>query len=83
MNLGNLTLVAAVVLSLVYLGLAVLAYQHMKPESRVSEASRLLAFTLWWPFYDTYEKLAKPFRLLGVAVLLACVAAYVAWAKAS
>lgn len=83
MNLANLTLVAAIVLNLVYLGLAIAAYQHMKPDSRASEASRLLAFTLWWPFYDAYEKSAKPFRLLGVAVLLGCVAAYVAWAKAS
>ncbi len=80
MNLGNLALVAAVALSLVYLGLAIVAYQHMKQESRASEASRLLAFTLWWPFYNAYEKSAQPFRILGVAVLLGCVAAYVAWA---
>ena len=83
MNLANLTLVTAIFLNLIYLGLAIAAYQHMKPDSRASEVTRLLAFTLWWPFYGTYEKSAKPFRIFGAAVLLACVVAYVAWVKVS
>jgi hypothetical protein len=83
MNLANLALVTAVVLSLVYFGLAIAAFKYMKPGSRAREITRLLAFSFWWPFYDSYETPAKPFRIVGVAVLMGCVVAYIAWAKAS
>jgi hypothetical protein len=72
----NVAIAVALVLSLVYLGLAAKAYRHMRREPKTSEVQRLLAFTLWWPFYDAYEPHAKRLRIVGVVVLLVCLAAY-------
>jgi cbb3-type cytochrome oxidase subunit 3 len=83
MSQSTIALAVAVVLAIVYLGLAVAAYQHLKSENRANEMDRLLAFTFWWPFYDVYEHRAKGLRATGVVVLIACVVANVAWVKLS
>jgi len=73
-------LTIALTLNIFYLGLAVVAYRHLRPENRTSKSTRLLAFTLWWPFYDVYKKSVKPYRILGVFILIACLGAYTSWA---
>ena len=83
MSQSNIALAAVIVLAFVYLGLSIAAYQHLRAENRANEVDRLLAFTFWWPFYDVYEHRAKGLRITGVVVLIACVAANVAWVKLS
>ena len=80
MDQANFMLTIALTLNIFYLGLAMVAYQHLRPENRASESTRLLALTLWWPFYDVYKKSAKPYRILGAFILIACIGAYTSWA---
>ena len=69
---------AAVALSIVYVLLAIANRRRMKPDVRASQASRLLAVTLWWPFYrEMYDgsKSSRTLRTVGF-VLLPVIAAY-------
>lgn len=56
MSASSFVLTIAIVLSLVYMGLAVAAFSHLKPEKKKEQRDWLLALTLWWPFYsDMYD----------------------------
>jgi hypothetical protein len=78
---ASIALVCGLILSFIYLGLAIIARGHMKHEHRANEANRLLGLTLWWPFYDFYGERAKGLRAAGIIVLALGVAAYVAWVR--
>lgn len=78
MALSSLMFTVAVLLSFVYVALAFVAFGHVKPEKKAGQWDRLLALTLWWPFYDNmYEASARKLCLYGKLLFLTIVAAYV------
>lgn len=79
MKYSAVALSAALVMGLVYLALAIAAFRHLTPEARGKERQRLLALTLWWPFYDLYDARAKNIRRAGTVTLLLCAACWIAW----
>lgn len=70
-------LTLAVLLSFAYVALAFVAFGRVKPEKKADQWDRLLALTLWWPFYDDmYEASARKLCLYGKMLFLIIVAAY-------
>ena len=81
MSYSNIALGIAVILGVAYIVLAIAAFRRIEDVHRSNEIQRLLAFTFWWPFYDIYKPSASGLRVIGEAVLVASVVAYVAWGK--
>jgi hypothetical protein len=79
MNISSLALFLAVSLSVVYVILAIVAFTHVDKSKTAPLASRLLALTFWWPFYDLYDNSARRVCFFGRIILPAAVAAYVIW----
>ena len=79
MSQSAAALVIAVLLSFGYVGLATVAFRHLLPQHRSDEMQRLLALTLWWPFYDIYDAGAKRVRRVGMVILVLGVVAYLTW----
>lgn len=79
MSLSSIALTVAIVLSLLYTMLAVIAFTHVSKEKTIPLMPGLLALTFWWPFYDIYEEPAHGLRLYGKIILPIVIAAYVLW----
>lgn len=80
MSASSLALAAAVVLTVVYMGLSIAAVPCIKPELRKRQADWLHALMLWWPFnsgmYDGSGR-AKALRLSGLALLPVITVLYI------
>jgi hypothetical protein len=74
-------LALAALLSVVYFGMGFIAYHHVKPEERGQrDSNRLLALTLWWPFYGRiYDESVRRLRVWGMILLPIAAAAYLAY----
>jgi len=82
MSMTFAVLAVAIVLSIGYVAMAFAASSHVKPEKRDSRGvNRLIALTLWWPFYtDLYDEAGLRLCPYGRLLLFVAVAAYVAHA---
>jgi hypothetical protein len=79
---ASLTLALAVGLSLIYCGLSLAAFPHIKPEKRKDQREWLAALMLWWPFYaDLYDgsERERRLRLYAKLILPVTAAAYIAY----
>lgn len=83
MRLSSLSLTIAIVLSLLYVTLALVAFTHVSKTKTSSLAPKLLALTFWWPFYDMYDESGRKLCLYGKIILPLTIAAYVLWAVES
>jgi len=81
MSVAGAAFTVAVLLSLAYVAMAVVARRCMKAEVQANDMQRLIGLMLWWPFYDVYEPQASRLRAAGVVVLCLGVVAYVASAQ--
>lgn len=78
MALSSLMMTLAILLSFLYVALAVVAFGRVKPEKKATQWDRLLALTLWWPFYDDmYDASARKLCLYGKILFLVIVATYI------
>lgn len=82
MSAPAIVLTAALVLNFFYVGMAFFAFNHVKEERRDQHgARRLLALTLWWPFYtDLYDDPAVRASRYGKVLLFVTAALYVIYA---
>lgn len=79
MSSSSIALTVAIVLSLLYTILAVIAFTHVNKEKTNPLTPGLLALTFWWPFYDIYDESAQRLRLYGKMILPIAIVAYVLW----
>ena len=78
MTLSNLVLAIAILLNLLYVGMAFAAFGHVKNEKRdVRGVNRLLTLTVWWPFYDDlYDEGFARTSLMGKLLLPLVLGSY-------
>lgn len=79
MSLSALALTLAILLSLLYVGLAFVAFTQVDKEKTTPLTPRLLAVTFWWPFYDIYDESVGRLRLYGKIILPIAIVAYAVW----
>lgn len=80
MTMTSLTLVSAVMLSVLYGILGSLALRHVKPEEKGRLAHQLLMMDPWWPYYgEMYAESGRKLCLAGKALFPIVVTMYVLW----
>jgi len=69
----------AIALSVLYGGLCLAAFRHVRPETKREQVRLILALSPWWPLYnELYDETAqaRSFRRVGVLILIATVVSY-------
>lgn len=70
-------MVFAVVFTVLYVVLAILAFNHVIQEKKSKFSGGLLALTFWWPFYNMYDEYGKKLCIYGKVLLPATVITYI------
>lgn len=73
----SMLLVLALGVNAVYAGLGIAAFSRAKGDSGMG-LSRLLALTLWWPFYDIYDD-GSSLRKAGLIIFFVMLLLYGSW----
>ena len=72
-------LISALAMNVAYIVLAFIALRHLTTPRKGDPVERLLAVTLWWPFYGGYDSVGEKLATFGRILLPLCVGAYVLW----
>jgi hypothetical protein len=76
--LTSYSLAIAVLLSFVYIVLALFSLGHIRTDKKARLSSILPVFFFWWPFYDElYTDSVGRLRLVGILIFLSMVVMYV------
>lgn len=80
MSLPSLTLAVSLLLSVLYLILAIKALSHVNQEERARGSHWMLIMDPWWPFHDKmYEASGKKILLYGRLLFPVVVVSYILW----
>jgi hypothetical protein len=79
MNISLIAPYLAMLLSVVYVILAIVAFANVDKSKTVPLFPRLLALTFWWPYYDIYDASVRKICIVGKIILPVAIIAYVMW----